>query len=168
MPNRSSKTVAINPKLDAINNDNDILVSLSTKHALKQKHMIHLLGVVTERTLETGITLTRLPVRSIDRGSKDRMFVLCVFGQKQTTNSLDPLPKSSHKISPRKNCRLSQHFLLTNSPSSLKNTLTMPSGTNSQGNNYNTPGGTNSGTGGSYHCKFVLFCARRSNTIWFG
>eukprot|EP00980_Cylindrotheca_fusiformis_P006039 scaffold1301_cov128-Cylindrotheca_fusiformis.AAC.2 len=30
--------------------------------------------------------------------------------------------------------------------------FTMPSGTNSQGNHYSTPGGTNSGTG-SYHCK---------------
>ena len=32
----------------------------------------------------------------------------------------------------------------------------MPSGTNSQGNNYNTPGGTNSNSGSSYHCKFVF------------
>jgi hypothetical protein len=38
---------------------------------------------------------------------------------------------------------------------------TMPhgSGTNSQGNHYNTPGGTNSNAGGSYHCKFGF---------WFG
>lgn len=33
---------------------------------------------------------------------------------------------------------------------------TMPSGTNDQGNHYNTPGGTNSSQGGSYHCEFAL------------
>ena len=33
---------------------------------------------------------------------------------------------------------------------------TMPRGTNSQGNTYNTPGGTNSNSGSSYHCKFAL------------
>jgi hypothetical protein len=32
----------------------------------------------------------------------------------------------------------------------------MPSGTNSQGNSYNTPGGSNSGQGSSYHCKLSL------------
>jgi hypothetical protein len=37
----------------------------------------------------------------------------------------------------------------------------MPSGTNSQGNHYNTPGGTNSNTGSSYHCKYVCFLHRR-------
>lgn len=31
------------------------------------------------------------------------------------------------------------------------------SGTNSQGNHYSTPGGTNSNSGGSYHCKFDPF-----------
>mmetsp|Transcript_18452 Transcript_18452/g.34203 ORF Transcript_18452/g.34203 Transcript_18452/m.34203 type:complete len:109 (-) Transcript_18452:142-468(-) len=33
----------------------------------------------------------------------------------------------------------------------LKKNLIMPSGTNSQGNNYNTPGGSNSSGGSSYH-----------------
>jgi len=30
------------------------------------------------------------------------------------------------------------------------------SGTNSQGNHYNTPGGTNSSSGSSYHCKYIV------------
>ena len=29
-------------------------------------------------------------------------------------------------------------------------------GTNSQGNSYSTPGGTNSSSGSSYHCKYNL------------
>jgi hypothetical protein len=32
------------------------------------------------------------------------------------------------------------------------------SGTNSQGNHYNTPGGSNSNSGGSYQCKNPPFC----------
>lgn len=31
------------------------------------------------------------------------------------------------------------------------------SGNNSQGNHYNTPGGTNSSSGSSYHCEFRAF-----------
>jgi hypothetical protein len=43
---------------------------------------------------------------------------------------------------------------LFHSPSSLTSQATMPSsGYNSQGNRYNTPGGSNSSSGSSYHCK---------------
>lgn len=41
------------------------------------------------------------------------------------------------------------------STTSTPTTNNMPrSGTNSQGNHYNTPGGSNSNGGSSYHCKF--------------
>jgi hypothetical protein len=59
--------------------------------------------------------------------------------------------------------QLSQ-FLLTEVCKALARTrnfnpfqsFTMPngSGTNSQGNHYNTPGGTNSSGGSSYHCEY--------------
>lgn len=39
----------------------------------------------------------------------------------------------------------------TQTPTNNKILAIMPSGTNSQGNNYNTPGGTNSSGGSSYH-----------------
>ena len=38
---------------------------------------------------------------------------------------------------------------------SSTSTSTMTKGTNSQGNNYSTPGGTNSNGGSSYHCKLT-------------
>ena len=46
----------------------------------------------------------------------------------------------------------------------------MPTGTNNQGNSYNTPGGTNSNSGGSYQCKFdnfhfTLFFTLYSSTV---
>lgn len=43
---------------------------------------------------------------------------------------------------------------------------TMPSGTNSQGNNYNTPGGTNSNGGSSYHCKYCSCSPRMNDFVW--
>lgn len=43
----------------------------------------------------------------------------------------------------------------------------MPSGTNSQGNHYNTPGGTNSSSGSSYHCKFAAWIRLKSILFLF-
>jgi hypothetical protein len=45
---------------------------------------------------------------------------------------------------------------LTNRPNK-RNIMPKGSGTNSQGNHYSTPGGTNSNSGGSYHCKYLAF-----------
>jgi hypothetical protein len=49
-------------------------------------------------------------------------------------------------------------------------TFTMPrSGTNSQGNHYTTPGGSNSNSGSSYHCTYAtnLFVHRSCLSISF-
>ena len=62
--------------------------------------------------------------------------------------------KFSHKIY----LVVTSTYILHPIPQHKKKFITiMPSGTNSQGNSYNTPGGTNSSQGSSYHCKSSLF-----------